>query len=1196
MANSTVALPPPKKRRRWLRGLAWLFCLLIVLLVAVYFVATSSAFLTGVILPRVGKTINANITVSEFSVHPFHEVILRNLKVQTTGDEPLLSAAEVRARYNLMDIIRGNIHVDEVALASPKVVLIENADGTSNLDPILKSQRPQAKEKPPEQPAKPSKPSKPPQLDLKKFALTDATIRKVKIYKTGSRDLTEISHVNVTLDDLKNGQTAKLQLGADINVENNPPTGTNGLLQAKVSGSFTLALSADLKPASINGNTRLEITRAQGAMADLAALGADLDCQVTPTDVKQVALRFQKGGTRLGELRVSGPFDMEKTEGRLAVQILAIDKQVLNLAGASSGVDFGTTTINSTNQIELAKAGSLITASGQLQVGTLELTRAKQTTPALDLRADYNVTVDRAANNALLRQFDITGTRKGNPLLRAELTSPMNVAWGNTANAVGDSTLNLTVSGLNLADWKPFLGDTVSTGEVNLKAKLLSQQGGKQLTFDLNSQIGNLTANLGTNRITEAGVTLEAHGKATEFKQFNLSEYKLELAQQNQPLLTVSGAGTYDAPSGSADMQIALQATLARLLHVMPQPDADITSGTVELKGRLTQKQQTQTIVGNLALADLTGKFGKNDFRSFSTAMDLDVSMTPQQVEIRKVAGKLAEGGNPGGSFDVSGTYDLSNKSAQVTARLTDFNQNGLRPFLEPLLADKKLVSVAINATASAQYNPQGDSAVKSDLQLANLVVRDPKQQFPATPLEAKMQIDTSLRKQVADVRQFQLQLTPTHRARNQVRLGGQLDMSQTNAKTGQLNLLADSRNLTSYYDLFAGETKTQEQKPAARAATAKAPPPPPSAEAAKEPEPTKLPFRNFTAEVNIGRLYLREIEVANFQMATKLDGGRVLLNPCKLAVNGAPVDADLDLELGVPGYKYAVAFGAKALPLTPFVNSFAPDRKDQINGTLTAQAKISGEGVTGPSLQKNLAGQFDISSTNLNLSVINVKSALLKTLINVIAAIPELVHNPVGAATSLVQGITGLGSGGLMDELKRSPIDAIVARGTAGSGRITLQQAVVQSPAFRADATGDIALAEVLTNSAINFPIGVSLSRSIAQRLNLVPSGTPPDAAYAKLPDFVLITGTLGKPKPDKTKLLVMGGGAVLKGVAGALPAVGGKVGGKVGGILEGVGGLLTGRQPASTNAPPDAATNPPSTGDSIRGILGPLFKPKKQ
>src|SRR5207249_3909945 len=172
-------------------------------------------------------------------------------------------------------------------------------------------------------------------------------------------------------------------------------------------------------------------------------------------------------------------------------------------------------------------------------------------------------------------------------------------------------------------------------------------------------------------------------------------------------------------------------------------------------------------------------------------------------------------------------------------------------------------------------------------------------------------------------------------------------------------------------------------------------------------------------------------------------------------------------------------------------------------------------------SLQKNLSGQFDISSTNLNLSVVNVKSPLLKTVINEVASIPELLHNPVSAAASLVGGITGLGDGGLMDELKRSPIDAIVARGTAGSGKVELQQAVVQSPAFRADATGSITLAEVMTNSPINIPIAVSLSRPLAQRMNLVPGDTPPGAAYAKLPDFLLIGGTLGKPAPDKKKLL---------------------------------------------------------------------------
>ena len=72
-----------------------------------------------------------------------------------------------------------------------------------------------------------------------------------------------------------------------------------------------------------------------------------------------------------------------------------------------------------------------------------------------------------------------------------------------------------------------------------------------------------------------------------------------------------------------------------------------------------------------------------------------------------------------------------------MTANLSDFNQNGLRPFLEPLLADKKLVSISVNGSASVQYEPDGTSSVKADLQVTNLVVNDPKLQFPRTPLAA---------------------------------------------------------------------------------------------------------------------------------------------------------------------------------------------------------------------------------------------------------------------------------------------------------------------------------------------------------------------------------------------------------------------------------------------------------------------------
>src|SRR5439155_4893218 len=113
MSDTTlVTAPAPGRRRRWLRTLLWIACVFIVLLVAVYFVGTSSAFFQAVILPRIGKSLNATIKVSDASISPFKEVILHNLKVRTTGEQPLLTAPEVRARYVLMDIIRGDIHVD----------------------------------------------------------------------------------------------------------------------------------------------------------------------------------------------------------------------------------------------------------------------------------------------------------------------------------------------------------------------------------------------------------------------------------------------------------------------------------------------------------------------------------------------------------------------------------------------------------------------------------------------------------------------------------------------------------------------------------------------------------------------------------------------------------------------------------------------------------------------------------------------------------------------------------------------------------------------------------------------------------------------------------------------------------------------------------------------------------------------------
>lgn len=1160
--------------------MTWLFVILIILFGGVYFAGTSSAFLKSVILPRVSKSMNADITVADASIHPFKEVILHNLTVKTTGDEPLVTAPEVHAKYSLLDMIGGKIHVDLAELNSPKIVVIQNADGTSNLDPLTKGQAAKPKAAGEKKTEQPGKPSKPPEIDIKKVALNDATIRQVKIYKNGNRDLTELSHVNVTLDDLKNGQTGKLTLNADVKMESNPPDATNGVIEAKAKGNFSFALGADLKPSSIQGNTHLDVTRAGGGLSELGSLAAELNCDVTPTEIKQVGLHFAKGVTRLGEVRVNGPFDMNKMEGKLTAQVLSIDKQVLNLASAASGIDFGSTTVNSTNEIVFAKSGSEITVVGGVAMAKMQLTRAKQTTPTLDLVARYNTTVYQAAKTALLREFTLNGTQKGNQLIQGELTSPMTFAWGESSAPVGDSTLTLAVNGLDLADWKPFLGDAASSGNVNVKMQLLSQQAGKQLTFNLNSQVANLTANISTNQqLSQANVSFQMNGRVVNLNQVNLTDYQLQLAQQNQTLLTVSGAGSYDKAADTADLQVNVKAAVAKLLQVL-QPDAVLSSGNADLTARLVQRQGTQGVTGKLALADLTGKFGNNQFNAFGATMELDVAKTPKEIQIHRVAGTLTENGKPGGNFDVSGTYGTENKTAQLTAKLSDFNQDGVRAFLEPMLADKKLVSIAINGTANVQLNPQGDSAVKADVKVANLVVSDPKNQIPATPLEAKLAVDASVQKQVADVRQFQITLTPTQRAKNELQLKGRVDMTDSKAIQGNVKLLADSLDFTSYYDLFAGESKAPEKKPAPAskqtAKSTKSTSAPASAEPQKEPDAVKLPLHNFTAEVNIGHCYLREVDISNLQTTTKIDGSHIVVKPLQLALNGAPVNANVDLDASMPGYKYDTSFGAQAIPLAPLVNTFTPERKGQIGGTLTANAKITGAGMTDPSLKKNLAGQFDVTSTNLNLSIVNIKSKILKGLVNVIGAIPELITNPGG----LVE--TATGKGGLSDELAKSPLDSIDARGEVGSGKVNLQKAVVQSAAFLAEARGTVTLADVLTNSALHIPVSISLNHSIAKSIGLASADTSTNTTYVKLPDFYTEVGTVGVPKPDinNVGLAKLGGKAII--------GIGSKLGGSTGQIFREAGNLF-GTSPGTNS---QTSTNQPAdkSGGLLKGLGGVL------
>ncbi len=1163
MADATVAEPPtrPRKRRLWPRLLAWLAGILVLLLVALYLILSSSAFFTGQILPRVSQSLHADVTVSNAEINPFSQIILHDLKVQATNQPPLFIAHEARIHYNIFRVLGGGLRLDEVTLESPTLQIIRNADETSNLDPLLAIEKKSAV----------GKSSKPPKIDIRKLTLSNATIRRIQNHTAGSRDLVELTNLDVSITGLKNGGSGKVEFSTLIRDENNPPApAMYGLLQAKVDGSFSYILAPDLLPETALGDAHLNISHAAGSFDDFSKLKGSLHCDIVPEAIKIVSLNFEKAGSPLGELRAEGPYDAQKAEGTLTLELLAVDKQVLNLFAARTGIDFGSTTITSTNQIELARSKATVAIAGHLRANKFQLIRTNESTPPLELQADYNVSLDKRQKAAELQTLNLSGTENGRPLLRAELASPMMLNWGNTTNAVGDSSFNLAVTKLNIEDWKTFTGSAASSGILDMNLKLFSQRGGSLLTFETTNRIQNLAGQIYGQRINDATVSFKARGRASDFHLLVLTNYNLQAGQSNQVVLTISGSGTYDRLTTNADFQLGLKATLPRVLQLINLTNVTASAGTADFKVRVRQQQNTGMISGNVDLAGITGRFSNSEFNNFGADFSLDAEIYPDQIELHKAAGTLTSGHDAGGDFKMSGILS-SAKPSQLTLTFSNLNQDTIQPVLGSLLPTLQVASASLSGTISAQQNRSTDSNVKGDIDISNLVLSNTSQQPASSPLQAHVQLDIERSGQSTDIREIQISLPSTDRATNQFQIQGKVDTSMTNVTQGNLKLTASSLDLTRYYDILTNMSKASE-KPNSRGK--------PITTDRQALETNQLPYKNFILEANVGHFYLRDLAASNFQASARLDHDRVSMKQFQFTMNGSQARATAAIDMSVPGYKYTLTFSGTNLPSAPIWDTFNPQDKGKLSGTLTAFAEVYWAGASSTNLQ-TLTGNFGLAATNLNLSVSRVKNPALGLLVAVVAKVPELWNNPLSTITSFDVGsvkavLGGKLTGGFSEDLNQSPINVIAVRANAGDGRITLNQAAVQSAAFLANSTnGTVTLASALEDSRIDIPITLQVSKSLALRLpSVFPTETSGDTNYMKLPDFFSETGTLGDPTP-RINAIVLGAGEarqLLTGVTGSTIGV-------LGNPLQSIGDYLRGssitNHPATNPAPANTSTN---------------------
>lgn len=550
--------------------------------------------------------------------------------------------------------------------------------------------------------------------------------------------------------------------------------------------------------------------------------------------------------------------------------------------------------------------------------------------------------------------------------------------------------------------------------------------------------------------------------------------------------------------------------------------------------------------------------------------MALEVSQRGALTEARRVQARFSIGSREAGAMDLAGQWDAQRTNGQFKARVQGLNEHALRPWLAAALAPATLVSVRLDGEAEGRYQPGAPTFLNANLQVQQLLWRDASGQTSPEPLALGLKVDAlSSAPNRLELRAASLQLAPTARATNRVQVEGQVDLANLSALTGKLAITTESLDWTPYHRLFKSLAQTHASASAAPAA-------PPT-----EAPPTCLPLTNFVITAQAGRFYFEEVAVTNFNALARVDGPRVSVTNLTAQVNGAPARGRVEVNLGVPGYQYDVAVQLQRLPLAPLAASFLTPSPDPWQGDLSLALALRGTGSTGPNLRRHLSGHLSLDVTN---AALRIKQLLTPPRGSTATPAQQFLRVLVGILDPMLNAVGGAVG---VPNLVAQPFTTSRLQLEIGQGTIELRDFSLANSTIIVGSRGRIPMADVLMASPLDLPVEISLSAPLAQRLQMV-SAAAPGATHVKLPDFVLVRGTLENPQTRLNTKAITGT---------ALQRVGKEVGGDAGALLQGVGQLLGGGAKAVTNAPaaPPATPAPaPRTNAPINNLINDLFRPR--
>lgn len=714
-------LPKPK----WKRRLAWGVGCGVLLLALGAWAVTSELFMRTFVLSKLSDSLNAEIEYKSAEWSPTRELVLHDLTIRAKGEKPCLTAKRFRVGYIWRDLWEGRMEFGAIEIDQPVFTVTVDEKGRSNLGPLFDRKKSGGKPTP---------------VWTSEFKVQNGRLDYIRQIPGGGEERLAISHLEIRSAGLGTGRSGKLNLAAGVQYAlRRANAATVDVFNGTVTAESEQNLHLDGTPISLSAKAKLAIQKSTGQFEFAGGLEVDLLGDITGAGLKELRLKFGRGGKILGSLTAKGELDVQTGAGKLELIANQIDRGMLNFAGSPWGLDFHGTVLNSTNLITLADFSEFV-VTGSARAAPMHLSRHRVPYPSLDSAGfEYSFNANISGKRITVYRCNVGAAHRGKKILNANLNDFVTFAWGADQSADQQGRFQVNLYDADLADWRPWLGQYATEGAASGSVMVDVRDAGRDISINASAEIDGLQIPLGESRRTIGEFRFKSKGRLTDYQSLKLTGLDARAGENASPDFRFKGDAAYDLRQRSLSATGVLEGELPVLLQWFPQPKLTATSGHAKLDGVLAVSRKSQSFSGTVELSNVTGRAQQIAFTNLASQAEAKLNLSDNQLlRIDTIAGRASLGGDVlAEKMDVTGDWNVRTGAADFkgifieTLDLGVLRKSVALPGLEQGKVDADLVvvhapgklttlagSVSI-ANTTLPHLPANLNATATDLDLA---------------------------------------------------------------------------------------------------------------------------------------------------------------------------------------------------------------------------------------------------------------------------------------------------------------------------------------------------------------------------------------------------------------------------------------------------------------------------------------------